>query len=68
MKTSIISLPIRAAGSGGDEMDAADDGMTETAADVDDQIEALEDAGEAVIEDQAGEGELPDETADEGGN
>lgn len=40
---------------GGDDMNATDDGMTETAADIEDQIEALEDAGEAVIEDQAGE-------------
>lgn len=42
--------------------------MTDTAANIEDQMEALEDASEAVINDQAGEGELPDETADEGGN
>ncbi|MBI1235093.1 MAG: c-type cytochrome [Alphaproteobacteria bacterium] len=53
---------------GGDDMNTTDDGMTETAADIEDQIEALEDASEAVIGDQAGDGEMPDETPEEGGN
>ncbi|QNL19447.1 cytochrome c family protein [Hyphobacterium sp. CCMP332] len=53
---------------GGDMMDTAEGEMAETADDIEDQIQALEDAGETVIDDQAGDGEMPEEAPEDGGN
>lgn len=53
---------------GGDMADSAEGEMTETAGDVEDQMQALEEAGEAVIDDQAGDGAMPEDAPEEGGN
>lgn len=53
---------------GGDMMDSAESEMTEAAGDIADQMQALEEAGDAVMDDQADGGAVQEDAAEEGGN
>ncbi len=63
------AAPAEEESASGGEMDAAGGEMTEAAQDAADQMEAVQEAGEGVIEDQEGEGAMPQDGMDEeGGN